>query len=93
MTMEAAIAIISVVGSGLALAGQWAVQRVKIQDMQESIKELRLVIDSHLQRTDIHVDPVRDEARWSALTRTLERIERRLDRIYHHDDKDITTVD
>lgn len=83
MTTETIVSLAGLLGIGATIAGQWAVQRTKINDLFEAVKELRSVVDSHLQRTDIHVDPVRDEQRWSALARSLERIEERLDKIFH----------
>lgn len=80
--------IVAIAGLGAGVAGQWAVQRSRLIEMKEDLKQLRTVIDNHIQRTDIHVDPVRDQQRWSDLMRVLDRMDKRLDRLVHPATKD-----
>ena len=73
------IACVSVIATA---AGQWAVLRSKIQAMEKLIDELRSTLTTHTLRTEIHVDPMRDEQRWSHLMGVVDRIDKRLDRLF-----------
>ena len=73
------IAILSIIATA---AGQWAVLRSKIQAMEKVIDELRTSLTTHTLRTEIHVDPMRDQERWSHLMNIVDRIDKRLDRLF-----------
>lgn len=93
MDFKSAIDTLGVAAVLAGFAGQWAVQRSNLAQVREDIKTLRTVLDNHIQRTDIHVDPVRDQQRWSDLMRVLDRMDRRLDRLVHPSSKDSETND
>lgn len=74
--------IFTIICAVAAIAGQWGVLRSRMADMSKMLDELRLTLTNHTLRTDLHVDPVRDQQRWDHLMSIVDRIDKRMDRLF-----------
>lgn len=52
---------------------------LRIDFLEDKVTDLESVVERHNATTAIHIDPIRDEARWNEILRRLGRIEEKLE--------------